>query len=77
MSDEIIHLEETIRSESASGTREPPKVFWENCFERCFPVASKRRPGTSGRKAGKLGDGIHGIAGEAWQLSRFRAERSA
>lgn len=77
MSDEIIHLEEVIRERIRFGTREPSKVFSENCFERCFPVASKRRPGTSGRKAGKLGDGIHGMAGEAWQLSRFRAERSA
>ena len=44
MSDEIIHLEEVIRERIRFGTREPPKVFSENCFERCFPVASKRRP---------------------------------
>lgn len=46
MSDEIIHLEEVIRRKRIrfGDASDQPRVFSENCFERCFPVPVEASP---------------------------------
>lgn len=47
MSDEIIHLEEVIRKRKRirfGDASDQPRVFSENCLERCFPVPVEASP---------------------------------